>query len=189
MKVLNKKTSCSLLEAVSHLEACVLSVYGCLTIMKPKQTHKNIWMRSEQLIQQRHAPSCVPTPLEGSLQPSECLNGLESLQSSKMFLNMGRRDILRHKSNSKITVGVQLWCSTMWGHFMARFDIALSLWTPHALKSFTENNLALRPILIMALCFAASATSPGQGLYFFFFCCQIIQTCGVGFGKSLTTWA
>lgn len=137
MKVLNKKTSCWLLEVVSHLEACVLSLYGCLKIIKPKQTHKNMWMRSEQLIQQRHAPSCVPTPLEGSLQPFECLHciflcGLESLQSFKMFLNLGRRDILRHKSNSKITVGVQLWCSTMWGHFMARFYIACHF-GPHML--------------------------------------------------------
>lgn len=52
------------------------------------------------------------------------LCGLESLWRLKMLLNMGRRDILRHKSNSKITVWVWLWCSTMWGHFLASLEIA-----------------------------------------------------------------
>lgn len=50
--------------------------------------------------------------------------------------------------------------------FYGKIRNCLSLWNPHALKSFTENNLALRPILMMALSFVASTLSPGQGLFF-----------------------
>lgn len=50
------------------------------------------------------------------------LCGLDRLQRQMMLLGMGRRDILRHNSNSKITIWVHLY-STILMHFRERLAV------------------------------------------------------------------
>lgn len=62
-------------------------------------------MRSEQLIQQGHASSCMPAPLAGSLQPSECLQCIFSLWPGKF---MEVEDVTKHGQKRYFKAQIQL---------------------------------------------------------------------------------
>ena len=180
MKMLNKMVSCWLLKFVSQLGDSVLSLYGRIQIIKPKQIH-NMRMRSEQMIQQQHASSCMSTPLVGSLQPFKFLHCTLFLWPGQ-FTAAG--DVTDHGQKIYCKAQFQLWnhdLGPVMQHYTEAFRERL------AVPSYCGPDMLWRVSLKIIwlqdrfpprlLSSTSSAHSPGLGLliFKFDFCCQITQ--------------
>lgn len=169
MKMLNKMVSCWLLEVViTSWGSCIVTLWLHKNNKSPSkhttcERGVSKWSSSNMHHRARQLLWWEVCNLSNS-RTAHSLCGLDNLQRQTMLLSTGRRDILRHNSNSKITIWVQL-RNTILMYFREGLLVP-SHFGPDMLWRVSMKIIWLQdrfpPSLLSS---TSSAHSPGQGLF------------------------